>query len=283
MPDRAPLDDPADVLSVYTRDPGIHVYGIADVVQLWSVSRWWRDGDGVVGVMDLPGSEVPVLYAVAATDDPRSADAATLDLLAALSPGLPERFVIHGPRGLDQRLSPAYTAIWCNDYLKMQLTRPELLPPVHPDVEVLGAVDRADLEALYASDPHAGDFFHPGLLDTGHYVGLRIGGELVATAGVHVVEPAHGVAAVANVATAPDHRRRGYGSAVVASLLHRLLEEIDVVGLNVREANAGARRVYERLGFEVVARYAEAELSRRPADGVLDSRPTSDLTTEDTL
>jgi ribosomal protein S18 acetylase RimI-like enzyme len=50
----------------------------------------------------------------------------------------------------------------------------------------------------------------------------------------------------------------------VATLVRRLVVELDVVGLNVREANTEARRFYARLGLEEVAPYTEAELVARP-------------------
>jgi hypothetical protein len=74
-----PVDAPEAVLEVDRRHRGVHVYGIADVAQLWHTSRWWSAGRAVVGVLDVPGSAVPIVYAVAAEDD-----AGTLDLLEEL-------------------------------------------------------------------------------------------------------------------------------------------------------------------------------------------------------
>lgn len=255
----APTRDAGAVLELYRRDRAVHPYGIADVAQFWDRSTWWLEGEAAVGVMDLPGSAVPVLYAISA-----GADAETLDLLAALSPRLPAHFVITGPRGLTERLAERYAPRWSTPYHKMWLADAGRLPPAAADVGVLGPADVPDLEALFARDPDAGDFFHAGLLASGHYAGRRVGGALVAAAGVHVVDAEHGVAAMANVATHPDHRRRGHARAVVATLCHRLLQSVDVVGLNVRDRNDGARALYGSLGFELLIPYEEAELVARP-------------------
>jgi GNAT superfamily N-acetyltransferase len=256
-PAPAPELVPERLLEVYRRDPEVHPYGIADVAQLWPTSRWWRSRDAVVGLMDLPGSPLPVVYAVAAQ---RPAD--TLDLLARLDPLLPAELVITGPRGLTARLASTRAARWSRDYVKMALRRPEVLPPWDPSVTVLGHDDLPSLLTLHATDPAAGDFFHPGLLDTGAYLGVHDGDRLVASAGVHVLDVDLGVAAIGNVATAPSHRRRGLGRRVVAALCHRLRADVEVVGLNVAEDNDAARRLYRELGFDPLVPYEEAELVR---------------------
>ena len=65
-----------------------------------------------------------------------------------------------------------------------------------------------------------------------------------------------------NVLTQPDQRRQGLARALTATLAHRLLAAVPVVGLNVGTANTGARALYEALGFVPVTSYEEAELRR---------------------
>jgi ribosomal protein S18 acetylase RimI-like enzyme len=256
--DPPPVDDPAPILRVLTRDPHAHVYGIADVHQLWDVSRWWQDGPAVAGLLDLPGSPVPVLYAVAVRHPDR-----TLALLRQLDPHLPERFVVTGPRGTVAGLAASRVARWRTPYDKLGLLRTDALPPSDGRARVLGDADLPALTALLASDPASGEFFHPGLLDSGAYLGIAERGELVATAGTHVLDPVGGVAAIGNVVTAPQARRQGLGRAVVASLCHHLLAIVPTVGLNVAVANTPARHLYTSLGFEVLAPYEGAELDAR--------------------
>lgn len=261
------VDDRAGLLQLFGRDRHAHPYGLADVEQLWELSRWWLVGEAAVGVMDLPGSPVPVLYAVSARD----ADG-TLELLSRLdaSGQLPPRFVVTGPRGLTARLTAGGQrfAHWSKRYDKLALDDGAALPPVDVDVVTVGREQLGALRALYATDPEAGDFFHPDLLDTDGYLGLYAdpsepGTAMVATAGIHVIDPINGVAAIGNVATHPDHRGRGLARRVTATLCHRLLTEVDVIGLNVTLGNVPARRLYERLGFVDVLPYEEAELERR--------------------
>lgn len=250
---------PAELAELYGRRPDVHPYGLADLEEpLWSRSTWYRAGDAAVGVLDL-GSGEPVLYAVAAGDE---GDRATLDLLVALSPDLPDHFVITGPIGLAERLGPAYAADWVIPHVKMLLPPDRDLPP--PDARVRW-LDRAAADEIVALRETGGDasaFFIPSLLDTGHYGGIQIDGELAAVAGVHVMSERYGVAAVGNVLTHPTHRRQGLARALMATLARRLRDTVPVVGLNVGTANPGARALYDGLGFEPVITYEEAELRR---------------------
>lgn len=252
------VHDPSEVLEVFLADSAVHPYGIADVEQLWAASRWWRDGRAVVGLLELAGSALPVLYAVTARAGP-----ATTNLVARLVPVLPDRYVATGPLGLSHALRSAYRAAWSAPHLKMHLADVSRLPSLAPEVVVLGPGDLPALRRLYDSDPRAGDFFHPGLLRSGHYLGRWEDGALVATAGIHVIERRHGVAAIGNVATHPAYRRRGFAREVLATLCHRLRAEAPVVGLNVGEDNTAARRLYETLGFAPLITYEEAQLIRR--------------------
>jgi ribosomal protein S18 acetylase RimI-like enzyme len=254
----APVDDPAPVLEVLEQDRHAHVYGIADVHQLWDVSRWWRDGPAVAGLLDLPGSPVPVLYAVAVRTPER-----TLALLQRLSPSLPARFEVTGPRGTTAVLAASRTVRWRTAYDKLGLVRRDALPAPDARATALGRADLPALTALLTSDPASGEFFHPGLLDSGAYLGIAEGDALLASAGIHVLDPVGRVAAIGNVVTAPHARRRGLGRAVVASLCHRLLDRVPTVGLNVAVANDPARALYRGLGFEVLAPYEGAELDAR--------------------
>lgn len=254
----APTDDPASILAVLERNRHAHVYGIADVHQLWASSRWWQDGPAVVGLFDLPGSPVPVAYAVAVREPDR-----TLALLARLSPALPDRLVITGPPGTAEVLARTRDVRWRTPYDKLGLLRPTALPPADPRAVVLQASDLPALTALLASDPASGEFFHAGLLRSRAYLGIEAAGGLVAAAGIHVLDEVGGVAAIGNVVTAPHARRRGLGSAVVTSLCHHLFERVPTIGLNVAVGNTPARTLYARLGFEVLARYEGTELDAR--------------------
>ena len=98
---------------------------------------------------------------------------------------------------------------------------------------------------------------------SGPWFGLRERGELVCVGGVHVFSRRYGVAALGNVATAPERRGRGLARAVCARLCRELAAAVPLVGLNVAVANEPARACYRALGFREALRYEEAVLTRR--------------------
>ena len=116
-----------------------------------------------------------------------------------------------------------------------------------------------------------GDAFAPYQLRDGVYYGVEVSGHLVSAAGTHLVSPTSGVAAVGNIFTHPDHRRRGYGTACTSHVVEELLalrqaqdraQSLDIV-LNVNRENAGAVRMYKRLGFGRYCPYIEVVGNRK--------------------
>lgn len=58
---------------------------------------------------------------------------------------------------------------------------------------------------------------------------------------------------ITNIATHPDHRRRGYAAMVLQALLEEARERgIAFVTLEVRASNAPAIALYQKFGFEAV-------------------------------
>lgn len=254
----APTDDPSAVLAIFDAHRPIHTYGIVDVVQFWDTSRWWvRDG-AAVGLVGLPGVPDPVVYAVSAVHGGE-----TLSLLADLVPQLPDRFDITGPVGLTERLEATHHATRSAPYVKMHLLRADMLPASDPQARVLEPDDLDAVHTFAAASDMPLRFFREDLLGTGRQFGIFGDGELIALAGVHVIDVDQGIAAIGDVVTHPEHRGRGLAGRVTAALCHRLHAEVAIVGLNVGRDNTPARKLYERLGFLPLMEYEEAELIRR--------------------
>lgn len=254
------VNDPGEIAELYRRRPDVHAYGLADLDEpFWSHSTWQRRSCAVVGVLNVPDAQAAIVYAIAA-----EAASDTLALLADLAPSLPDRFVITGPVGVARTLSTSYRTAWSGRHEKMLLVRPEQLVP-SPDASPIGPNDLAPLNALFATDTRGDRFFVPQLLGQGTYRGIWSGAQLVAVAGTHVVSELRGVAAIGNVVTHPEHRRRGLAARTTSAVARHLLDRVDTVGLNVDATDPGPRRLYAQLGFEVVHDYEEAELVRGAA------------------
>jgi len=62
------------------------------------------------------------------------------------------------------------------------------------------------------------------------------------------------------IAILPEYQRRGIGTAIIQSLMTRSLAGGKPVRLSVFQSNPEARRLYERLGFNVVSETARDAL-----------------------
>ncbi|SBT45319.1 GNAT family N-acetyltransferase [Micromonospora narathiwatensis] len=257
MPVRAEHDR-AVLAELLGRDPVLHAYQLGDLDDFfWPYTSWFRRGDEVA--LLYHGVELPTLLAFAS---PRGAGELAA-LLEELAPVLPVRLWAHLSPGLEATVARWYEVRDAAGHHRMALTDPARLARVTAAGETLGRADLPALLDLYAA-AYPGNWFDPRMLDTGRYVGIRDGGDLVAVAGVHVWSPTWRVAALGNVTTHPRVRGRGLAAAAVAALCARLRADVDHVTLNVRADNTTAVRLYERLGFTRVADFTECALRRRP-------------------
>jgi hypothetical protein len=140
---------------------------------------------------------------------------------------------------------------------------------LHADAAFVERARERDLDTVVAQsarqyvedlkvDRHAAD---PGGFRERHASELRDGRWWVARERGRVVFQAHvgpendQVVQIGGVFSAPDVRGRGVASRGVAALADLLLLRLPGVSLFCDEANAAARRVYERVGFRVAFHY----------------------------
>ena len=93
-------------------------------------------------------------------------------------------------------------------------------------------------------------FFRRRTIEMGRYMGVVQAGALVAMGGERLALP--GYRELSAICTHPAHTGKGYGRTIVRLLASRILAEGRAPFLHVRDTNAGARRLYEALGFTVV-------------------------------
>jgi len=89
--------------------------------------------------------------------------------------------------------------------------------------------------------------FRDHTADLGGFVGIRVDGCLAAMAGQRLAPT--GFAEVSAVCTHPDFRGRGFAQALVASVTRNIQSEGRTPFLTSFEANTGAVRIYQQVGF----------------------------------
>jgi ADP-ribose pyrophosphatase YjhB (NUDIX family)/predicted GNAT family acetyltransferase len=260
------LRDREEIAAFLRRRPAVHAYALGDLDDFfWPRTRWlgWSvDGrlEQVALVYDEP--EPPVLLALAEAPEPAMAE-----LLLAAAERLPPTVYAHLTSSLVNGIAAAFVSTTEPAvHQKLGLVRPELLAPYDTgNVELLTPGHLGEVEAFYER-AYPGTWFQARMLETGRYVGVRRGGDLVCVGGVHVWSPTWRVAALGNVATLPEARGNGLATAACARLCRILLDDgIDTISLNVRADNAAAIRAYEKLGFAHAADYVEVVLERASA------------------
>lgn len=94
----------------------------------------------------------------------------------------------------------------------------------------------------------------PNAMNLGPFYGImEDDGTISAVAGVHYVT-SYGTE-IGNVATHPDHKRKGYAAACIKSVVDDVLKTSELVVLHYFEENTPAQRLYEKMGFK----YSDAD------------------------
>ncbi len=129
----------------------------------------------------------------------------------------------------------------------------QLFPPVEfPDQDqnigtILGEADRAAMREL--AQVVFPDFFRERTAELGLYLGIHDSHLLIAMAGERMA--IEGWQEISGVCTHPDFAGNGHARTLTSALLHRHRRRGVASFLHVSEANTGARRLYESMGFTV--------------------------------
>ena len=246
------------VRAFFARDRLLSAYALADLdAHDIEPARWWtaRHGDEIVAAA-LVVEALPFrpCFAMGAPD--------------AL--GLIFRDGIREPRlvvAVQPRARPSVEASYRFERVdrmhRMAVDLRTFRPRTTHDVTRLGPQHLEEVIALYG---HASrTYFTPSRLEREIYYGIFAGEELVSAAGTHVRSEQAGVAAVGNVLTRLGYRDRGMATSVTSAVTQDALERHRDVVLNVRQDNAPAIAVYERLGYHVHAPFIEGPAIRRSA------------------
>lgn len=256
------LTDKTIIESFLRRNAPLHLYELGDLDDFFFPFTTWyghKINREIKAVALLyKGTELPVLLAL---DEPGSPF--MKELLNQLVNELPDRFYCHLTPGLEEILKEKFRLESHGTHHKMVLSQPDKLKNIDTTGAVpLGVSDKEEILEFYTSS-YPDNWFDERMLETGQYFGLRREGRLAAIAGIHVYSPQYKAAALGNIATLPELRGQGLGTAVTAALCQNLLKTADVIGLNVKADNAGAIRCYQKIGFEYCGEYGEFMAGRR--------------------
>ena len=157
---------------------------------------------------------------------------------------------------------------------RMELRRRDFSPRESACVR-LDAGQAEQIRNLIALEDISG--FAAAQIEQGVFFGIYENGRMVSVAGTHLVSRYYSVAGVGNIVTHPEYRGRGYGRTAVGAVLAELLRiGIRDIVLNVRQDNAPAFHLYEKLGFERHCAYLEGPASVRDTESTregIDAKP----------
>ena len=131
----------------------------------------------------------------------------------------------------------------------MYTTRQRFKPTYIEQVEELNIKNLDEVDFFLKK--HGVKAWSPEQLNLWPFYCIRKNLKIVSIAGtLAVYKKTPGAALIGNVYTKKEHRRRGYASAVSSALTSKLLEHLKYVTLWVREENAVAVSLYEKLGYQ---------------------------------
>jgi predicted GNAT family acetyltransferase len=144
----------------------------------------------------------------------------------------------------------AWKTIHTSNLVQMICEEPKIVSlPAERMIDELGTPDSDEMVALTKlTNPGP---FGSRTHELGLYLGIHQQGWLAAMAGERQKLP--GYTEVSAVCTHPDFQGRGYAQILISAVMARILERGETPMLHVREDNAGAIRVYEKLGFKTRA------------------------------
>lgn len=243
--------------------PHLNFYQIGDLDDFfWPHTRWYgaMQGEEIAAIAMLYTAPAPnVLLAILNDNEPEMRA-----LLAHMMPDLPDEIYAHLDTGMEDLFQARYCPRHNGEHYKMTLANPAALPQYAARNTLhLAESDLPRIQRLYER-AYPGNWFDQRMLETGQYLGLADeDGELTCIAGVHVYSPEYGMAALGNITTDPAQRGKGLATGLTAALCQRLLQNVDVIGLNVRSDNNAAIAAYRKIGFQVAGVYHEWMMEKR--------------------
>ncbi|MBU0495003.1 MAG: GNAT family N-acetyltransferase [Chloroflexi bacterium] len=251
------VSDPARLLGILDRERLYAAYAIGDLDPvMFPTTKWYvvEAHDVLALGLLFNGLSLPIIFTLG------DVEGVTTILEQSLRP--PTAY-FNCRAGHLPAVTRCYELRERQEMWRMTLTAATFQPVATPErPQRLSVADLRHLNKLY--EMAEAQAFAAYQVEQGVFYGLRVDGQLVATAGTHVISPRYGVGAVGNVFTHPAYRGHGYAAACTSAVVQDLIQLgcQDIV-LNVNVHNHIAQHVYERLGFQRHCRYWEGIGQRR--------------------
>lgn len=250
----------ATVQRILTADPVWAAYAIADLQPAMAVDcRWLTAASAEDEALALiySGLQPPILFTLGSSTALAEL-LAQADLPPAIYASIREEHLPAVARYYD--LSGDTRPMWRMRLADVQCALENDDSPADDPVRLWGAQVPDVLRLLDHGGPFRPDAFSPSQMDQGVFYGLYDEHGLAAVGGTHVVDRTAGIAAIGNMYTRPDARRRGHSTAVLRAIVATLLGQgITTIVLNVDQRNAAAQAIYLAHGFVVHLPYVEGK------------------------
>lgn len=238
------------ILAILHQDRIWSAYALADLEPEHDMySHWHVSGKSVL--LCYTGLEPPILFAHGEVAQLQS-------LLETIQPG---EYQISFPQDFLQSLPASASILHQIPMWRMHFKHSPITQGTEIEVHRLGVEDLPHIEHLYNGQPDAPDGYHSRQLGMGPFVGVWESETLVATAGIHVFSENLSVAAIGNVYTHPNWRRKGFAQACTTKLLSILRSKgVATIVINVGQKNLAAVALYEKMDFKVHCPFYEGNI-----------------------
>jgi len=196
----------------------LHIFELGDLDDFyWPHTTWYamrEEGEVKTLIMVYTAERLPVVLSLCEGEEVSLQG----ELMCAILHLLPTHFYGHLTRGIEKALSHSYVLTPMGAHHRMSLKDESQLVRVNTSsVSPISIGDLGNLMAFYELS-YPGHNVSPGMLKPGMYWWIKNDGTVVSAAGLHVYSRSYGVAALGNIATHTDFRRKGLGTTVTAKL-----------------------------------------------------------------
>ncbi|MFW9930409.1 MAG: GNAT family N-acetyltransferase [Candidatus Thorarchaeota archaeon] len=185
------------------------------------------------------------------------------NLLSNIINDLPNKFYCHYFPIHENDFKTKFKIKHLGSHYKMFLANKSLISQIINNNIVNLTDTHKELLSSFYNKHYPTGYFENHMLLTKKYFGYFQNGDLISVAGVHVFAPTYRTAILGNIATDSSQRNKGFAKKTITFLINNLLNNVEFIGLNVKQDNYSAIKLYESIGFIISHSYEEALIERK--------------------